>query len=68
MGGPRRSPGEAVDALEEAIAVLRALWTPGDEGVRLDGRHYRLEGARPGPFPPHPVGLWLARTSGACWS
>ncbi|MFG1861810.1 LLM class flavin-dependent oxidoreductase [Microbispora bryophytorum] len=59
MGGPRRSPGEAVDALEEAIAVLRALWTPGDEGVRLDGRHYRLEGARPGPFPPHPVGLWL---------
>ncbi|GGO14380.1 LLM class flavin-dependent oxidoreductase [Microbispora bryophytorum] len=59
MGGPRRSPGEAVDALEEAIAVLRALWTPGDEGVRLDGRHYRLEGARPGPFPPHQVGLWL---------
>ncbi|TQS25578.1 LLM class flavin-dependent oxidoreductase [Microbispora sp. KK1-11] len=59
MGGPRRSPGEAVDALEEAIAVLRALWTPGGEGVRLDGRHYRLEGARPGPFPPHPIGLWL---------
>ncbi|MEV4298234.1 LLM class flavin-dependent oxidoreductase [Microbispora rosea] len=59
MGGPRHSPGEAVDALEEAIAVLRALWTPGDESVRLDGRHYRLEGARPGPFPPHPIGLWL---------
>ncbi|MEU6426748.1 LLM class flavin-dependent oxidoreductase [Microbispora sp. NPDC046973] len=59
MGGPRRSPGEAVDALEEAIGVLRALWTPGGEGVRLDGRHYRLEGARPGPFPPHPIGLWL---------
>ncbi|NJP28029.1 LLM class flavin-dependent oxidoreductase [Microbispora sp. SCL1-1] len=59
MGGPRRSPGEAVDALEEAITVLRALWTPGDEGVRLDGGHYRLEGARPGPFPPHPIGLWL---------
>jgi alkanesulfonate monooxygenase SsuD/methylene tetrahydromethanopterin reductase-like flavin-dependent oxidoreductase (luciferase family)/hemerythrin-like domain-containing protein len=59
MGGPRHSPGEAVDALEEAIAVLRALWTPGEEDVRLDGRHYRLEGARPGPFPPHPIGLWL---------
>ncbi|MBE3014428.1 LLM class flavin-dependent oxidoreductase [Microbispora sp. NEAU-D428] len=59
MGGPRHSPGEAVDALEEAVAVLRALWTPGDEGVRLDGRHYRLDGARPGPFPPHPIGLWL---------
>ncbi|XVQ83044.1 LLM class flavin-dependent oxidoreductase [Microbispora siamensis] len=59
MGGPRHSPGEAVDALEEAIAVLRALWAPGDGGVRLDGRHYRLDGARPGPFPPHPIGLWL---------
>ncbi|MEU6411937.1 LLM class flavin-dependent oxidoreductase [Microbispora sp. NPDC046933] len=58
MGGPRRSPGEAVEALEEAVAVLRALWTPG-EAVRLDGRHYRLEGARPGPFPPHRIGLWL---------
>ncbi|MEV7804185.1 LLM class flavin-dependent oxidoreductase [Microbispora sp. NPDC088329] len=58
MGGPRHSPGEAVDALEEAVAVLRALWTPGED-VRFDGRHYRLEGARPGPFPPHPIGLWL---------
>ncbi|MEV4458139.1 LLM class flavin-dependent oxidoreductase [Microbispora sp. NPDC049633] len=59
MGGPRRGPGEAVDALEEAVAVLRALWTPGGEPVRLDGRHYRLDGARPGPFPPHPIGLWI---------
>src|SRR5207245_4370293 len=25
-GGPQRTPGEAVSALEEAIAVLRALW------------------------------------------
>ncbi|MBX6385814.1 MAG: LLM class flavin-dependent oxidoreductase, partial [Microbispora sp.] len=58
MDGPRRGPGEAVAALEEAIAVIRALWTPGG-AVRLDGRHYRLEGARPGPFPPHPIGLWL---------
>ena len=29
MGGPRRTPGEAVDALEEAIAVLRLLWVGG---------------------------------------
>lgn len=29
MGGPRRSPQRAVAALGEAIAVLRALWTPG---------------------------------------
>src|ERR1700733_10150723 len=29
MGGPRRTAGESVDALREAIAVIRALWTPG---------------------------------------
>jgi alkanesulfonate monooxygenase SsuD/methylene tetrahydromethanopterin reductase-like flavin-dependent oxidoreductase (luciferase family) len=58
MGGPRRSPADAVAALREAIAVIRALWTPG-RGVKLPGDHYRLAGARPGPFPVHPVGIWL---------
>jgi hypothetical protein len=58
MGGPRRGPGEAVAAVEEAIAVIRALWTPG-RTPRIDGRHYRLQGAKPGPFPAHDVGIWL---------
>src|SRR5215207_6580512 len=26
MGGPRRTPGEAVDALSEAIDIIRDLW------------------------------------------
>ena len=58
MGGERRSPADAVDALAEAIAVIRALWTPG-RGPKLDGRHYSLHGARPGPFPVHPIGIWI---------
>jgi len=58
MDGPRRSPADAVAALREAIAVIRALWTPG-RGVKLTGDHYRLAGAHPGPFPMHPVGIWL---------
>ncbi|GAA4560406.1 hypothetical protein GCM10023193_20380 [Planotetraspora kaengkrachanensis] len=58
LGGPVRTPAESVDALEEAIGVMRALWTPGD-GVHIDGRHYRLDGAHPGPFPAHPIGLWI---------
>ena len=33
MGGPRRTAGESVDALREAIAVIRALWTPGAGGA-----------------------------------
>jgi alkanesulfonate monooxygenase SsuD/methylene tetrahydromethanopterin reductase-like flavin-dependent oxidoreductase (luciferase family) len=58
MGGPRRTAGEAVDALREAIAVIRALWTPG-RGARLAGRYYSLNGAKPGPFPVHEVGIWV---------
>jgi alkanesulfonate monooxygenase SsuD/methylene tetrahydromethanopterin reductase-like flavin-dependent oxidoreductase (luciferase family) len=58
MGGPRRSPGASVAALREAIAVIRALWTPG-RGVRLAGEHYSLSGAKPGPFPVHDVGIWV---------
>ncbi|MFJ6466533.1 LLM class flavin-dependent oxidoreductase [Streptomyces sp. NPDC091387] len=58
MGGTRRTPGESVAALEEAIGVLRALWTDGP-GVRMEGTHYRLAGAEPGPLPAHPVGIWL---------
>ncbi|NKE60205.1 LLM class flavin-dependent oxidoreductase [Lentzea sp. PSKA42] len=58
MDGPHRTPAESVEALEEAIAVIRALWTPG-RGIRLHGKHYSLNGARPGPFPAHDVGIWL---------
>ncbi|WP_394615837.1 LLM class flavin-dependent oxidoreductase [Lentzea sp. JNUCC 0626] len=58
MGGPHRTPPESVEALKEAIAVIRALWTPG-RGVRLQGKHYSLNGARPGPFPAHDIGVWL---------
>jgi Luciferase-like monooxygenase/Hemerythrin HHE cation binding domain len=58
MGGPRRSAADNVDALSEAIAVIRALWTPGPP-VRLEGRYHQLDGARPGPPPAHPIGIWI---------
>ena len=61
MGGPRRSPGEAVDALVEAIEaieVIRLMWSD-DRSVRFDGRYYRLAGVKPGPQPVHPMGIWL---------
>ncbi|MCO1656203.1 LLM class flavin-dependent oxidoreductase [Pseudonocardia sp. S2-4] len=58
QGGPRRTPGESLTALAEAIGVIRALWTPG-RGARTAGEHYRLAGAKPGPFPVHDIGIWL---------
>jgi len=58
MGGPRRSGPESVDALEEAIAIIRAA-LDGEPTVHLDGRHYRAGGYKPGPPPAHRVGIWL---------
>jgi alkanesulfonate monooxygenase SsuD/methylene tetrahydromethanopterin reductase-like flavin-dependent oxidoreductase (luciferase family) len=59
MGGPRRSPKAAIDALEEAIAVIRLVWAASEEPAVYDGEHYRLEGVVPGPAPAHPIGLWV---------
>jgi alkanesulfonate monooxygenase SsuD/methylene tetrahydromethanopterin reductase-like flavin-dependent oxidoreductase (luciferase family) len=47
-GGPRRTPGEALAALEEAIIVTRLVWS-GQRSLRFDGEHYRLAGAHSGP-------------------
>ncbi|MBW3661711.1 MAG: LLM class flavin-dependent oxidoreductase [Actinobacteria bacterium] len=58
MGGPRREPGEAVDALLESIEVIRQLWS-GERGLRHDGEHYRLAGVHSGPVPVHDIGIWL---------
>jgi alkanesulfonate monooxygenase SsuD/methylene tetrahydromethanopterin reductase-like flavin-dependent oxidoreductase (luciferase family) len=58
MGGPQRSPGESVDALEEAIQVIRLAWSD-EERVSFDGDHYRLDGYEPGPPPDHRIEIWL---------
>jgi alkanesulfonate monooxygenase SsuD/methylene tetrahydromethanopterin reductase-like flavin-dependent oxidoreductase (luciferase family) len=57
-GGPRRSPGEALQALDEAIAVIRAVWS-GERNLRVMGTHYTLAGAHSGPVSPHPIGIWI---------
>ena len=56
--GPVRTPGESVSAMEEAIQVIRLLWS-GQHGIRLDGHFYHLAGAHSGPLPAHPIGIWL---------
>jgi alkanesulfonate monooxygenase SsuD/methylene tetrahydromethanopterin reductase-like flavin-dependent oxidoreductase (luciferase family) len=58
MGGPRRTPGEAVEAVEEAIGLLRLLWSDA-RSARFEGRHYRVVGLKPGPPPAHPIGIWV---------
>jgi hypothetical protein len=60
MGVPRLSPGESVEALAEAIELIRGLWdTEARGGVRFEGEHYRAKGAARGPAPAHRIGIWL---------
>jgi alkanesulfonate monooxygenase SsuD/methylene tetrahydromethanopterin reductase-like flavin-dependent oxidoreductase (luciferase family) len=60
MGGRRLSPGQARQALDEAISVIRQTWDTSQRGgVRLDGEFYPVKGAKRGPAPAHEVGIWL---------
>jgi alkanesulfonate monooxygenase SsuD/methylene tetrahydromethanopterin reductase-like flavin-dependent oxidoreductase (luciferase family)/hemerythrin-like domain-containing protein len=58
-GGPRLTPGQAVDALDEAIDIIRATWNAGGGPVHHHGRHYTVDGADPGPPPVHPIEIWV---------
>lgn len=58
-GGPHRSAGEAVTALVDAIAVIRALWSDEKGAAKVDGEYYALVGAKRGPAPAHDLGIWL---------
>jgi len=58
MGGPRRSPGEAVRSTEEAIEVMRLVWST-ERSLRFEGEFYSLRGMRPGPPPAHTIGIWV---------
>jgi alkanesulfonate monooxygenase SsuD/methylene tetrahydromethanopterin reductase-like flavin-dependent oxidoreductase (luciferase family) len=58
MGGPERTPGQAVTATEEAMRILR-LALAADRPVVLHGEHYDVRGYRPGPPPAHPIPIWL---------
>ena len=56
MDGPRRSPGEAVRSVEEAIKVMRLVWSD-ERSLRFEGEVYSLRGMRPGPRPVHEIGI-----------
>jgi alkanesulfonate monooxygenase SsuD/methylene tetrahydromethanopterin reductase-like flavin-dependent oxidoreductase (luciferase family) len=58
-GGALRTPGQAVDALAEAIDVIRATWATDAGSIHQDGTYYPIDGARPGPAPAHDVEIWL---------
>ncbi|MDN3028534.1 LLM class flavin-dependent oxidoreductase [Streptomyces sp. S.PB5] len=58
LGGPAWSPAETVNAVDEAITVLRAMWDP-HRTVTFRGKTYPLEGVAAGPVPAHAIRIWL---------
>ena len=61
IGGPVRTPREALNALEEAMIVIRGMWS-GERGMRFGGEFYQLNGAHSGPVPAREIGIWLGVT------
>ena len=57
IGAPVRRPAEKVQALEEALAVIRGVWT--GSPFTFDGRHYRNDAALVEPKPERPIPIWL---------
>src|ERR1700736_2935513 len=51
------SPREKVDGLEEAIRILRGLWS--ESSFTLDGRVHRTDAAALEPKPDHRIPIWL---------
>ncbi|MFI1469219.1 LLM class flavin-dependent oxidoreductase [Streptomyces wuyuanensis] len=60
MGGRRLTASEAVGALDEAIDVIRGVWDADERApLRVRGDFHRVDGARRGPAPAHPVPIWV---------
>jgi alkanesulfonate monooxygenase SsuD/methylene tetrahydromethanopterin reductase-like flavin-dependent oxidoreductase (luciferase family) len=58
MGGPKREPGEAVDALEEAVQIIRLVWS-GQRSLKFEGQHYSVRGMHAGPAPAHTISIHI---------
>ena len=58
IGGPQWSGREALEHVEEAVSVLRLIWS-GEETVSFTGRHYQLHEATPPPAPTQPIDIWI---------
>ncbi|KQY44024.1 LLM class flavin-dependent oxidoreductase [Cellulomonas sp. Root137] len=60
MGAPRLTPGQAVDALDEAIDIIRGIWDTDERApLRVHGTYHHVDGAKRGPAPVHDVPIWL---------
>lgn len=57
-GYPYPSAGERIDQLEEAVQIIKAMWT--QSPATFHGRYYNIEGAECQPQPDPPIPLLIA--------
>lgn len=57
LGLAQRSPRGKVEALEEAIDLVRGLWR--SSAFTYTGKHFQAEGATLEPKPDHQIPIWL---------
>jgi hypothetical protein len=60
MGGKKLTPKESIDALNEAIDIVRGMLDlSGNDYLTAEGEHYTLKRAQRGPLPLHDIPIWL---------
>jgi probable F420-dependent oxidoreductase len=57
LGIQPRTAGERIDGLEDAIRIIRGLWSEPEFSHR--GKLHHVQGARIEPKPAHPIPIWL---------
>jgi F420-dependent oxidoreductase-like protein len=59
-GYPFPKPSVRIGELDEAVQIMKAMWT--EDEVHFEGKHYRLDGAicRPKPIQEPHIPLWVA--------
>src|SRR3954451_13011648 len=60
MGGRKLTPGQGVQALSEAVDIIRGIWAVDERTVlRVPGEFHHVDGAKRGPRPAHPIPIAL---------
>ena len=59
-GGRRLTPGQGVDALSEAVDIIRGMWdATARSPLHLAGQYYSVTGLQRGPSPAHHIPIWI---------
>ncbi len=59
FGVEPRTPGEAYQAFEDALYIIRGMWEHAGGSFTYKGEIYHVQGAQPGPAPTHPIRIWV---------